>query len=65
MNLSNPKEHRVWRPRMSSDTEFNPFVHIIDSNASLDRLTFEEMDELRHQPAARHDEAEPEKIRGD
>jgi hypothetical protein len=64
MNLSKPKEHRVWRPRMSSDAEFNPFVHATD-NVSLDRRTLEEMDELRHESVARDDEAEPEKIRGD
>jgi len=50
---------------MSSDAEFNPFVHTTDSNVSLDRRTLEEMDELRHESAAREDEAEPEKIRGD
>jgi len=65
MNLSKPKEHRAWRPRMSSDAEFNPFFHATDSNASPDRRTLEEMDELRHEPAAREDEAEPEKIHGD
>jgi hypothetical protein len=64
MNLSKPKEHRVWRPHMSSDAEFNPFFHATDSNVSLDRRTLEEMDELRHD-SAREDEAESEKIRGD
>jgi hypothetical protein len=54
--LSKPKEHRAWRPRMSSDVEFNPFVHISDSShESFDRGALEETDELRHEP----DEAEP------
>ncbi len=62
MNLSKPKEHRAWRPRMSSDTELNPFVHTTDG--SLDQRTLGELDELRHESDARENEAEPIKIRG-
>ncbi len=63
MNLSKPKEHRVWRPRMSSDAAFNPFANATDAN--LDRRTLEEMDELRQESEAREGEASPEETRGD
>jgi hypothetical protein len=65
MNISKPKEHRAWRPRMASDAEFNPFMHTTGSSeAPFDRRTLEETDELRHESEAREDEAEPIKIRG-
>ncbi len=66
MNLTKPREHRAWRPRMSSDAEFNPFTHSTDSsNEDFDRRTLEEMDEQRHESAGRDDETEPSKLRGD
>ena len=67
MNLNKPREHRAWRPRMSSDAEFNPFTHSTDSsNEGFDRWTLEEeMDEQRHESAGRDDETEPTKLRGD
>ncbi|MGA8709072.1 MAG: hypothetical protein WB646_19025 [Steroidobacteraceae bacterium] len=66
MNLTKPREHRAWRPRMSSDAEFNPFAHSTDSsNEDFDRRTLEEMDEQRHESAGRDDETEPSKLRGD
>ena len=63
MNPQKPKQHRVWRPRMSSDHEFNPFVRATDSDTSIDRGTLEEIEELTHESDAREDEAEPIKIR--
>jgi hypothetical protein len=59
MNLS--KSNRAWRPHMSSDAEFNPFVHITGSD--FDRRTLDEMDE--HDSEEREIEAEPMKIVGD
>jgi hypothetical protein len=59
MNISRPKEHRAWRPRMSSDHEFNPFTSAAGFEASSDRRTFEEMDEARQESGARADEDEP------
>ena len=35
MNIHKPKQHHVWRPRMSSDSEFNPFVRSTQPEASL------------------------------
>jgi hypothetical protein len=66
MNPSKPKEHRPWRPRMSSDHEFNPFTNTTaGSEASTDRRTLDEIEELTHESEAREDEAEPIKIPGD
>jgi hypothetical protein len=65
MNPRKPKEHRVWRPRMGSDHEFNPFTRTTGSEGSFDRRTLEEIDELTHESEAREDEAEPIKIHRD
>ena len=62
MNSQKPKQHRAWRPRMSSDHEFNPFVRSTGSDVSIDRGTLEEIEELTHESEAREDEAEPIKI---
>jgi hypothetical protein len=65
MNISKPKEHRAWRPRMSSDSEFNPFMHSTGtSEASFDRRSLEEIEDQRHE-SEREDEAEPTKSRDD
>jgi hypothetical protein len=63
MNPSKPKERRAWRPRMSSAHEFNPFTSATGAEASSDRRTLEEIDELTHESEAREDEAEPIKVR--
>jgi len=61
MNSSKPKEHRAWRPRMSSSHEFNPFTSSTGSPGGFDHRTLEEMDAARQESEAREDEA----IRGD
>jgi hypothetical protein len=48
---------------MSSEHEFNPFVRSTESEASIDRGTLEEIEELTHESDAREDEAEPIKSR--
>jgi hypothetical protein len=63
MNSQRPRQHRVWRPRMSADHEFNPFVRSTGSEASIDRGTLEEIEELKQESDAREDEPEPIKIR--
>ena len=66
MNRSNPKEHRAWRPRMSSDADFNPFMHTTGtSEVSFDRRSLEEIEEQRHESDAREAEDEPIKLRRD
>ena len=63
MNISKPKEHRAWRPRMNSDHDLNPFIRAVGSSDSdFDRRTLEEIEELAHESEAREDEAEPIKI---
>jgi hypothetical protein len=42
MNIHKPRQHRVWRPRMSSDNEFNPFVRSTQFDASSDYRPFDE-----------------------
>jgi hypothetical protein len=61
MNIHKPRQHRVWRPRMSSDNEFNPFVRSTQSNASSDRRPFDEdIEELTQESEG---ESEPEPIK--
>ena len=60
MNITKPKEHRAWRPRMNSDAEFNPFMHTTGtSEESFDHRSLEQIEEQRHESNAPEDEAEP------
>jgi hypothetical protein len=59
MNIHKPKQHHVWRPRMSSDSEFNPFVRSTQPEASLDHRTLEEDIEELTQDSDSESESEP------
>jgi hypothetical protein len=59
MNIHKPRQHRVWRPRMSSDSEFNPFVRSTQSDASLDHRTLDEDIEELTQESEGESKSEP------
>jgi hypothetical protein len=55
--MNNPKQHRVWRPRMDSGGVLNPFTRSTETEA--DRRTLEDSEEWTQESEAGEAESEP------